>query len=82
MTETHHRGPNAPAYDIAAKILLIGEAGVGKTHLILRYGNILHFLVKCINFLKTKKSRQYVRAATGQVYGPAGCKIQRYNRSR
>ena len=38
MTETHHRGPNAPAYDIAAKILLIGEAGVGKTHLILRYG--------------------------------------------
>ena len=38
MTDTHHRGPNAPAYDIAAKILLIGEAGVGKTHLILRYG--------------------------------------------
>ena len=41
MTDTHHRGPNAPAYDIAAKILLIGEAGVGKTHLILRYGNLL-----------------------------------------
>ena len=38
MTDTHHRGPSAPAYDIAAKILLIGEAGVGKTHLILRYG--------------------------------------------
>jgi small GTP-binding protein len=31
------RGPATPAYDIAAKILLIGEAGVGKTHLILRY---------------------------------------------
>ena len=41
MTDTHHRGPNAPAYDIAAKILLIGEAGVGKTHLILRYGMLI-----------------------------------------
>ena len=38
MTDVHQRTPNAPAYDIAAKILLIGEAGVGKTHLILRYG--------------------------------------------
>lgn len=34
---TQRRGPAAPQYDIAAKILLIGEAGVGKTHLILRY---------------------------------------------
>ena len=26
------RGPATPAYDIAAKILLIGEAGVGKVY--------------------------------------------------
>ena len=36
MAKTFH----AAAYDIAAKILLIGEAGVGKTHLILRYGKL------------------------------------------
>ena len=40
MTNVHQRTPNALAYDIAAKILLIGEAGVGKTHLILRYGKL------------------------------------------
>ena len=44
MTDVHQRTPNAPAYDIAAKILLIGEAGVGKTHLILRYGKITFFI--------------------------------------
>ena len=47
MTDVHQRTPNAPAYDIAAKILLIGEAGVGKTHLILRYGKLpKKFLIK------------------------------------
>ena len=44
MTDVHQRTPNAPAYDIAAKILLIGEAGVGKTHLILRYGKLSNFV--------------------------------------
>ena len=36
MEKTFHTA----AYDIAVKILLIGEAGVGKTHLILRYGKL------------------------------------------
>ena len=53
MTDVHQRTPNVPAYDIAAKILLIGEAGVGKTHLILRYGKSSDFSDKKYGFWST-----------------------------
>ena len=40
-----------PAYDIAAKILLIGEAGTGKSHLILRYGMLMFLFIQKLWFL-------------------------------